>query len=211
MSVRTSEPESGGACEERQEAGLSVRQPAIKGCNIGFAPAFSSAYGTSGGWRCASTYPTSSRKRLQRCSSSQSRFSSAEWSWPRHRRRPLPPSHSPAPELEAKFIATTTHATFTGRWCSVKDGQLGPDRADGYTVASVKKLSGDNWQINARMRNGGKTVEMPFSAQVRWAGDTAVSTSAWEPCAPMGRVCSSAATLTQARVARPIAAASLTA
>jgi hypothetical protein len=76
--------------------------------------------------------------------------------------------------LEAKFIATFTNATLTGRWCGVKDGQLGPNQEENYTVVSVKKLSGDNWQINARMQYGGKIVDVPIPAQVKWAGDTPV-------------------------------------
>ena len=29
-------------------------------------------------------------------------------------------------ELEAKFKATLTKATLSGRWCAIQDGQLGP-------------------------------------------------------------------------------------
>jgi len=87
------------------------------------------------------------------------------------------PASKPPPsvqELEAKLIATLTNAKFTGRWCGVKDGQLGPDKEDSYTVVSVKKLGGDNWQINAEMLYGGKSIEVPVPAQVKWAGDTPV-------------------------------------
>lgn len=87
------------------------------------------------------------------------------------------PSSKPqagAQELEAKLIATLTNATFTGRWCGVKDGQFGPDKEDSYTVVSIKKLGGDNWQINAQMQYGGKNIEVPVPAQVKWAGDTPV-------------------------------------
>lgn len=78
------------------------------------------------------------------------------------------------PEQEAKFIATLTNATLKGRWCGFKDGQLGPDKEDAYTIASVTKLGGDKWQINARLAYGGKDLTLPIPAQVKWAGDTPV-------------------------------------
>ncbi len=83
-------------------------------------------------------------------------------------------SAAPTAEQEAKFIATLTNATLKGRWCSVKDGQLGPGKDDTYQIVSVTKLSGDQWQINARVLYGGKTLDLPIPAQVKWAGDTPV-------------------------------------
>jgi len=82
----------------------------------------------------------------------------------------------PTSEQEAKFIATLTNATMKGRWCGVKDGQLGPDKEDAYTIVSVTKLGGDKWQINARLTYGGKELDLPIPAQVKWAGDTPVLT-----------------------------------
>jgi len=81
---------------------------------------------------------------------------------------------APTPEQEAKFIATLTNATLKGRWCGFKDGQLGPEKEDSYTIVSVTKLGGDQWQINARMAYGGKDIDLPIPAQVKWAGDTPV-------------------------------------
>ena len=81
---------------------------------------------------------------------------------------------SPTPEQEAKFIATLTNATLKGRWCGFKDGQLGPDKDESYRVASVKKLEGDKWQINAKLAYGGKDIELPIFVQVKWAGDTPI-------------------------------------
>ena len=78
------------------------------------------------------------------------------------------------PEQEAKLIATLTDATLKGRWCGFKDGQLGPDKEDSYTIASVTKLGSDKWQINARLNYGGKDLTLPIPAQVKWAGDTPV-------------------------------------
>ena len=84
------------------------------------------------------------------------------------------PGKADTPELEAKFIATLTKATLKGRWCSIKDGQLGPEKEDTYTIVSVTKLSGDQWQINAHLKYGGKELALPIPAQVKWAGDTPV-------------------------------------
>ncbi len=83
-------------------------------------------------------------------------------------------SGAATPEMEAKFIATLTNATLKGRFCGVKDGQLSPEKEDSYTIASVTKLGGDKWTINARMPYGGKTIELPIPAIVKWAGDTPV-------------------------------------
>lgn len=80
----------------------------------------------------------------------------------------------PSAEQEAKLIATLTNATMTGRYCGVKDGKLGPEKEDAYTIVGLKKLSGDQWQINARLKYGGKEIDLPLPAQVKWAGDTPV-------------------------------------
>ena len=77
-------------------------------------------------------------------------------------------------ELEATFKATLTKATFTGRWCSIKDGQLGPEKEDKYTILGVTKLGGDLWLINARIQYGKQDIVAPIPVQVKWAGDTPV-------------------------------------
>lgn len=77
-------------------------------------------------------------------------------------------------ELEEKFIKTLTNATFTGRWCLIKDGALTPEKQDKYSIASVTKLQGDKWTINARMEYEGQEFVLPIPAEVKWAGDTAV-------------------------------------
>jgi opacity protein-like surface antigen len=79
-----------------------------------------------------------------------------------------------APELEAKFQQTMTAATLTGRWTSIKDGALGEEKPEKYTIVSVAKTGGDNWVINARMRYQQQDIVAPIPVQVKWAGDTAV-------------------------------------
>ena len=77
-------------------------------------------------------------------------------------------------QLEAVFQATLTKATFTGRWCSIKDGQLGPEKDEKYTINSVTKVGGDVWLIHARIQYGKKDIVAPIPVQVKWAGDTPV-------------------------------------
>ena len=87
------------------------------------------------------------------------------------------PATKPKPtqeELEAKFKATLTKATFIGRWSSLKDGQLSPEKEDKYTILGVSKLGGDVWIINARIQYGKKDITAPIPVQVKWAGDTPV-------------------------------------
>jgi len=84
---------------------------------------------------------------------------------------------SPKPsqeELEAKFKALLTNATFTGRWSSTKDGVLGPEREDKYTVVGAAKVEGESWVVSARMEFRGRAFVLPIPVQVKWAGDTAV-------------------------------------
>lgn len=85
-----------------------------------------------------------------------------------------PKSGATPAELEAKFIATLTKATMTGRWSPIKDGVLGPEKEDKYTIVGVTKLSGDAWVINARVQYNKRDFVAPIPVQVKWAGDTPV-------------------------------------
>jgi hypothetical protein len=77
-------------------------------------------------------------------------------------------------QLEAKFKATLTEATMSGRWCSVSKGKLGPEKEDKYTIVSVSKLNGDSWIIRARIQYGKVDMVAPVPVKVKWAGDTPV-------------------------------------
>lgn len=93
-----------------------------------------------------------------------------------------PAATTPAPsklsqeQLEAKFKATMTKATLSGRWCGIKDGKLTPEKEDKYTIVSVNKLGGDTWIIHTRIQYGEKDFTVPLPIQVKWAGDTPVIT-----------------------------------
>ncbi len=77
-------------------------------------------------------------------------------------------------ELEANFKATLTKATFKGRWCMIKDGQLGPEKEDKYSINSVTKIGGEMWLITARIQYGKNDFVAPVPVVVKWAGDTPV-------------------------------------
>lgn len=78
--------------------------------------------------------------------------------------------------LEAKFKETMANCTFNGRWCLLKDGELGEERREKYTIEGATKAGGDVWLIYARIQYGDKDVKVPVPVQVKWAGDTAVMT-----------------------------------
>ena len=83
----------------------------------------------------------------------------------------------PAPtadELEAKFKATLADATMSGRWCMLKDGKMGPDKEDKYTIVSVEKKGDGQWTINARIQYGNFDMVAPVPVIMKWAGDTPV-------------------------------------
>jgi hypothetical protein len=77
-------------------------------------------------------------------------------------------------DLEAKFKEAMTGVTMSGRWCPIKEGVLGEEKEDRYTIVSVEKGNGDAWTINAKMKYGNRDVVAPIPVQVKWAGDTAV-------------------------------------
>ena len=79
-----------------------------------------------------------------------------------------------AEELEARFKASLSNATLSGRWCSIDNGQLGPEKEDKYTILNVAKLGGDSWIINARIQYNKKDIVAPIPVKVKWAGDTPV-------------------------------------
>jgi hypothetical protein len=81
---------------------------------------------------------------------------------------------APNEELEAKLKAILTKATLTGRWCSIKDGVLSPEKEDKYTIVSATKLGGDLWTINARIQYNQRDFVAPIPVKVKWAGDTPV-------------------------------------
>jgi len=86
-------------------------------------------------------------------------------------------------ELERKFQETMSGAVLDGQWRLVRDGKLGDERMERYTLGEVRKLEGDQWIIEARIQYGTKDVTIPVPVFVYWANDTPVIsvTKAWLP------------------------------
>lgn len=76
--------------------------------------------------------------------------------------------------LEAKFKETMTNVIMSGRNNPLKDGELGPEKADSYNIVGVEKTGVDSWIINAKMKSRQGEFVAPIPVQVKWAGDTAV-------------------------------------
>jgi hypothetical protein len=87
------------------------------------------------------------------------------------------PKPEPTPEeLEKKFTAALANVTFQGRWSSIRDGQLGPEREEKYSIISASKISSETWIIQSRIQYGDRNFVAPIPVKVKWAGDTPVIT-----------------------------------
>lgn len=79
-------------------------------------------------------------------------------------------------ELEAKLKETLENVTFTGRWSSIRDGELGPGRDEKYSIVDASKIGTETWVIRARIQYGDRDFVAPVPVKVKWAGDTPVIT-----------------------------------
>ena len=77
-------------------------------------------------------------------------------------------------ELEAKFIATLTKATMSGRWCLIHKGKLTPEKEDKYTISRVTKGKDGVWFMMTRIQYGNFDATLPVPVKVEWAGDAPV-------------------------------------
>jgi hypothetical protein len=80
-------------------------------------------------------------------------------------------------ELESALAKMLSGATLEGSFTSTGAGS-DPTRLarEKYTLGAVKKVSGDVWQIPARIQYGDKDVAIPIMLPIHWAGDTPVVT-----------------------------------
>jgi hypothetical protein len=80
-------------------------------------------------------------------------------------------------KLEAALSKMLSGATLEGSFTSTGAGgdptKLSRDK---YTLGQVRKVSGDVWQIPARIQYGEKDITLPIVLPIRWAGDTPVVT-----------------------------------
>ncbi|MFT5190042.1 MAG: hypothetical protein ACI9DF_002811 [Verrucomicrobiales bacterium] len=76
-------------------------------------------------------------------------------------------------ELEAKFIATMTKATMSGRWCLIHEGKLTPEKEDNYTIEGVLR-NPNGWIIKSRVQYNKVDMVVPVPVKIEWASDTPV-------------------------------------
>jgi hypothetical protein len=84
--------------------------------------------------------------------------------------KPVAATQPSQADLDAKFAAQMTNVVLAGHYTL----GAGAAKADKYTIASVKKLKGDDWLFSARVQFAGKDVTIPIIIPVKWAGDTPV-------------------------------------
>ena len=88
----------------------------------------------------------------------------------------LPAAATPKPkksqaELETELSKLLSGATLEGSFTTTGPGQDGARlSADKYTLGEVRKLAGNTWMIQARMRD----AMIPLPLPIEWAGDTPV-------------------------------------
>jgi len=77
--------------------------------------------------------------------------------------------------LLTEFEQKLSGATLVGQFTVLgKPGKLQQER---YEITSVRKMpQGDYWTFNAKIKYGGKNIEVPLPLEVKWAGDTPVIT-----------------------------------
>lgn len=77
-------------------------------------------------------------------------------------------------EYERLFEQRMKNVTLVGYSSrSNKEGTFGPEK---YKIESVRKVSGDTWLFQTRLRYDGKDVPVPVPVTLKWAGDTPVIT-----------------------------------
>jgi hypothetical protein len=80
-------------------------------------------------------------------------------------------------KLEAALSKMLSGATLEGSFTSTGSGQDSTKLSrEKYTLGDVKKVSGEIWQIPARIEYGGKDITIPIALPIRWAGDTPIVT-----------------------------------
>jgi len=85
---------------------------------------------------------------------------------------------------EKEFQESMSGAMLTGRFTRQGADATAEDK---YTIEKATKLKDDLWQLDARIKFGGKDITVPVAIHVRWAGDTPVLTLTDESVAGMGK------------------------
>ena len=77
-------------------------------------------------------------------------------------------------KLEQEFVDMLSHSTLDGHWRLASPGEMGEEKVEKYSIATVTKIKGERWLIWARIQYGSKDVNIPVPVSVRWAGDTPI-------------------------------------
>lgn len=75
----------------------------------------------------------------------------------------------------AQLMKTLSNVKLVGNFTVVgQDQELTEEE---YTIKKVEKLpEGDYWKIHARIKYGGRDVELPLDLEIKWAEDTPIIT-----------------------------------
>jgi hypothetical protein len=89
--------------------------------------------------------------------------------------RPAARISSRQASLESALVKMLSGATLEGSFTQTGQGS-DPTKLsrEKYTLGAVKKLTGNVWQIPARIQYGDKDVTIPIALPIRWAADTPV-------------------------------------
>ncbi len=74
---------------------------------------------------------------------------------------------------EQAFVELMSSAVMTGTF-SMGDKPDQSPKQEKYTIQSVRKVSGDDWIVTARVTYGKIDVPVPVPVKMKWAGDTPV-------------------------------------
>ena len=67
------------------------------------------------------------------------------------------------------------NATLKGTWAPIQQGKLGNEKGgDRYRISRVEKTDNGKWAVVSLFTIRDRQIEFPISADVRFAGDTAV-------------------------------------
>jgi hypothetical protein len=77
-----------------------------------------------------------------------------------------------APDFEKQFEQMMTGAVLVGH--STLDGKDSLSGEERYAIDNVRKLAGDVWMFQARMKLEGHEIPLPIPVNIKWAGDTPV-------------------------------------
>jgi len=95
------------------------------------------------------------------------------------------PTPAERQRLEEEFEQRMSGAVLEGYFTVEGQEQELPNK-ERYEIESVRKLAGNSWVIEARVRYGDHDFTAPVPVNIRWAGDTPVITLTGVPIPGVG-------------------------